>query len=176
MDLTLLLFIAFAIVAVVSGAFVILNRNPVYSALNLVLTLFAVSALYVILGAYFVAVVQIVVYAGAIVVLFLFVIMLLNLGKQEALHEKLDPKRVVGMIAGLVFLLIVGVTVWNAVGTGAPAQADVAFTESQHTHEIGRLLFTNYLLPFEITSVILLAGLIGVVVLIRFHGRLKAGE
>ena len=176
MDLTLLLFLVFGIVAVVGGAFVILNRNPVYSALNLVLTLFAVSALYVILGAYFVAAVQVVVYAGAIVVLFLFVIMLLNVDKQEALHENFDLKRIVGLIAGLVFLLIAGVTVWNAVGTGAPTQVDAAFNESQHTREIGRLLFQNYLLPFEVTSVILLAGLVGVIVLIRFHGRLKAGD
>jgi NADH-quinone oxidoreductase subunit J len=176
LDVTLALFIAFGMVAVVGGVLVILHRNPVYSALSLVLTLFALSVLYVILGAYFVAAVQVVVYAGAIVVLFLFVIMLLNLGDQEALHENFDLKRIVGMMTGLVFLLVVGGMVWNAVGMPPEVPADPAFHEPQHTTAIGRLLFANYLLPFEVTSVILLAGLVGVVVLIRFHGRLKAGE
>lgn len=165
------LFLVFGVTVVAGGALVILHRNPIYSALNLVLVLFALSALYVILGAYFVAAVQVVVYAGAIVVLFLFVIMLLNVGRQEALRENFDPKRVVGMIGGLAFLLLAGTTMWTAVETPTPPSP--AFDELQHTHAIGRLLFENYLLPFEVTSVILLAGLVGVVVLIRFHGRPK---
>lgn len=174
MDLSLWLFVVFGVMALTGGALVILHRNPVYSALNLVLTLFALSALYVILGAYFIAAVQVVVYAGAIVVLFLFVIMLLNLGRQEELRENFDLKRIVGMIGGLVFLFFAGTIMWTAVETPKPPSP--AFDEPQHTHAIGRLLFQNYLLPFEITSVILLAGLVGIVVLIRFHGRLKAGE
>ncbi|MBM3216520.1 NADH-quinone oxidoreductase subunit J [Candidatus Poribacteria bacterium] len=164
-DLQLVLFILFGIVALVGGALVILNRNPVYSALSLVLTLFAVSALYVLLGAYFVAAVQVVVYAGAVVVLFLFVIMLLNMGRQEAIHENIDAKRVVGIVAGIVFLGLVATATWQAVGPMTPEVADAG--EPGHTRAIAELLFRNYLLPFEVTSVILLAALVGVIVLIR---------
>jgi NADH-quinone oxidoreductase subunit J len=169
--LNLVLFLAFGLVALGGGALVIINRNPVYSALNLVLTLFAVSALYVLLGAYFVAAVQVVVYAGAVVVLFLFVIMLLNLGNQEALREAFRPRVAIAGVLGAVFLVAAGATAWQAVGPLRPAAPDPAFAHASHTERIGRLLFENYLLPFEVTSVILLGGLVGVVVLVRFHGR-----
>lgn len=171
------LFCLFALVAVIGGALVILLPNPVYSALSLVLTLFALSGLYVLLGAYFVAAVQVIVYAGAIVVLFLFVIMLLNVGNQEALRKNVNWRMGVGGLLGLAFLIRAGTTAWNAIQPQQATTLDPAFDQAQHTERIGRLLFQNYLLPFEVTSVILLAGLVGVVVLIRFHGRVKrSGE
>ena len=88
-----LLYLVFGLAALVGGVLVIVNRNPVYSALSLVLTMFAVSALYVLQQAYFVAAVQLVVYAGAIVVLFLFVIMLLNLGESDNLPAASGARR-----------------------------------------------------------------------------------
>ncbi|GIX05823.1 MAG: NADH dehydrogenase subunit J [Candidatus Poribacteria bacterium] len=165
----LVLFVLFGLFAVLGGLIVVGNRNPIYSALGLVVALFSISALYVILGAYFVAAVQVIVYAGAIVVLFLFVIMLLNLNDRERLREQFTLRSVIGIVLGLVFVAVTGLTVWAVVhpGTGAA----MPLSDVGHTKQVGRLLFSNYLLPFEVTSVILLAGMVGVLVLIRFHGR-----
>ncbi|MDA1193519.1 MAG: NADH-quinone oxidoreductase subunit J, partial [Candidatus Poribacteria bacterium] len=116
--MTQILFWVFAAVAIASALMVILHRNPVYSALSLVLTLFAVSGLYLLMGAYFVGAVQIVVYAGAIVVLFLFVIMLLNLGNQESLQETFSLRSFFGVIVGLAFVVIAGMTVTAPIGVG----------------------------------------------------------
>ena len=163
------LFWFFGIVAVIGSALVVLNRNPVYSALSLVMTLFSVAALYVLLGAYFVAAVQVLVYAGAIVVLFLFVLMLLNVGHEESIREAFRFRTILGALLGLVFVVSAGWTMWSLLVTDSVAERIPS--DAGHTQSIGRLLFQNYLVPFEITSVILLAGLVGVVVLIRFHGR-----
>ncbi|MBT3266938.1 NADH-quinone oxidoreductase subunit J [Candidatus Poribacteria bacterium] len=164
-----LLYLVFGLVALVGGVLVIVNRNPVYSALSLVLTMFAISALYILQQAYFVAAVQIVVYAGAIVVLFLFVIMLLNLGDESDLPASSGTRRFVGALLGVTFAGIVGAVVWEYASTAGPAVA--AGTDIDHTKLLARVLFQNYLLPFEVVSLVLLAALVGVLALIRTHGR-----
>jgi NADH-quinone oxidoreductase subunit J len=127
--------------------------------------MFAVSALYVLQQAYFVAAVQLVVYAGAIVVLFLFVIMLLNLGEADNLPVASGARRFLGAILGVTFAGIVGAVVWEYAST-APVAAGVA-SDTDHTKHLAEVLFQNYLLPFEVVSLVLLAALVGVIVLIR---------
>ncbi len=162
---------AFMLTAAVGAVMVILHRNPVYSALSLVLTMFALSAIYVMLGAYFVAVAQALVYAGAIVVLFLFVIMLLNLRSQKPLKESLGLRAAVGALLGALFIGVAAGTMWTVLKPELLAQTADTFKDEGHTESLARLLFQNHLVPFEAVSLILLAALIGVVVLIRFHGR-----
>lgn len=160
-----LLYLVFGLVALAGGVLVIVNRNPVYSALSLVLTMFAISALYVLQQAYFVAAVQIVVYAGAIVVLFLFVIMLLNLGEEDNMPSASGARRFVGALLGVTFAGVVGAIVWDYASTAAVPAA--AASDVGHTKHLARTLFQNYLLPFEVVSLVLLAALVGVIVLIR---------
>ena len=168
--MTLLVFIVFACVTVGGSLTVVASRSPVVSAVGLVTTMSAIAALYVLLGAYFVGVVQVIVYAGAIVVLFLFVIMLLNVGSQDALRERFTGYTWLGVGLGVLFAIAAGISVW-AIVEPVPAQvAQRIFEDEGHTVRIAKLLFRNYLLPFEIISLILLASLVGVTLLIRFHG------
>ena len=162
---------AFMLTAAAGAVMVILYRNPVYSALSLVLTMFALSAIYVMMGAYFIAVAQALVYAGAIVVLFLFVIMLLNLRNQEALKESFGLRAAVGALLGALFIGVAGGTMWAVLSPDQFSKSAEVFKDEGHTESLARLLFKNNLVPFEAVSLVLLAALIGVVVLIRFHGR-----
>ena len=163
-----LLYLVFGLTALIGAVLVIVNRNPVYSALSLVLTMFAVSALYVLQQAYFVAAVQLVVYAGAIVVLFLFVIMLLNLGESDNLPVASGARRFLGAILGVTFAGIVGAVVWEYASTARIAAGPAS--DVDHTKQLARVLFQNYLLPFEVVSLVLLAALGGIIVLIRTGG------
>jgi len=159
------IFAVFGAIAVASALAVVYFRNPVYSALALVTTLFAIAGLFVLLEAYFVAVVQVIVYAGAIMVLFLFVIMLLNLREEELLAEHLGwVKRIAVFIAGLFFAEI-GYIVFQVVNAMRSPQEGAAAVGDPQT--VGELLFSKYLLPFEVTSLILLAALIGVMALVQ---------
>ena len=167
---------AFMLAAAVGAAMVVLNRNPVYSALSLVLTMFALSGLYVMMGAYFVAAVQVLVYAGAVVVLFLFVIMLLNLRTQEPLAETLGARAWFGALLGGLFIAGAGATMWAAVSPEQFALAADNFGDSGHTKSLAELLFQNNLVPFEAVSLVLLAALIGVVTLIRFQGKERSAS
>lgn len=163
-----ILFIFFGAISLIGAISVISFRHPIYSALSLIVTFFAQAGLFVLLGAHFVAAVQVIVYAGAIMVLFLFVIMLLNLGTlsaQGAIGRKLKG---FAIILGIL-LAAEGIYIaMNALNDTAVASAQTA-TESvtTTTYDIGELLFSKYLLPFEVTSLILLAALIGVIVLVK---------
>ena len=155
----------FSGLAVILALSTILQKNPVYSAASLIGVMIMLACDYVLLGADFIAAIQIIVYVGAIMVLFVFVIMLLNI--EQAKREKLFiPRRVVGVLLGLAIFLklsIVGYTVKVMLGKGylkIPEGAD-------STTAIGKYLFSNYLLPFEVASIVLLVGLIGAVVLGR---------
>ena len=167
-----ILFILFGAVALIGAIAVISFRHPIYSALSLIVTFFAQAGLFVLLGAHFVAAAQVIVYAGAIMVLFLFVIMLLNLGTlsvKGAMGRKLKG---FAIILGILFAaegIYIGVKAMNdtAVAAAEPAAASVTTT----TYQIGELLFSKYLLPFEVTSLILLAALIGVIVLVKREGQ-----
>ncbi len=164
-----ILFIIFGGVSLIGAISVISFRHPIYSALSLVVTFFAQAGLFVLLGAHFVAAAQVIVYAGAIMVLFLFVIMLLNLGTLSASGGLSGKLKGVAIVLGILFAaeaIYIAVNARNAPAQQVAATADTP-EHSVETYEIGKLLFTEYLLPFEVTSLILLAALIGVIVLVK---------
>lgn len=166
MNAEMILFFIFGAVSLIGAIAVISFRHPIYSALSLIVTFFSQAGLFVLLGAHFVAAVQVIVYAGAIMVLFLFVIMLLNLGtlsEKGALTGKLKG---VAVVLGIL-LAIQGVYIARNARIGTALESAQASTETVTTYTIGELLFSKYLLPFEVTSLILLAALIGVIVLVK---------
>ena len=162
MDLSDILFYAFAALTLLCGFFVIANpfsRNPVTSAMFLVLTIISMAGLFVLLHAFFLAAVQIIVYAGAVIVLFLFVIMLLDLKAEQRRKIK-----IYGIIAGLISVgAILGIFLKNLRVTNLNAQPSP--TVEGNTIPLGKLLFTNYVLPFEVVSVLLLVAMVGVILL-----------
>ena len=158
-------FYVLATVSVASAVLLVLFRNPVYSALSLVATLFAVAGLFVLLNAYFLAAVQIIVYAGAVMVLFLFVIMLLNLGHPEALEPMTGTYRRAAVLL-LGVLLMAQLSAIGARQLRSPV-VDNELLLSENVSTIGKLLYTEFVFPFEIASLILLVALIGVVVLVK---------
>ena len=166
----MVLFYLFAGIAVVASLLVIAQRNPIYSVLFLIASFGALSALYVLLEAPFVAMIQIIVYAGAIMVLFLFVVMLLN-APHEDTEEDLERGRLpapgrVRAFGALLALALVGQLIWVVLGS---RRAPVAFAGEavSSVAAIGRVLFTEYAFPFEVTSVLILVALVGAVVLAR---------
>jgi NADH-quinone oxidoreductase subunit J len=159
-----ILFLAFAIVAVVCAINVVVQSHPISSALSLVGVMAALAMLYLQLGGEFIAAAQVIVYAGAVMVLFVFVIMLLNAGSEARQGRSL----IAGVLGGplLIALLLL---VAYFVQRWLPANATVTFGGFQggSAQAIGRALFTTYLLPFEITSLLVLIAIIGAVVLAR---------
>ena len=166
MNFEIIFFSLTACTAVVSALFMITRRNPVASVLFLIVNFFCLAVLYLTLQAQFIAIIQILVYAGAIMVLFLFVIMLLNLGDEREMSETINYKKYVAIgIAGAMFVeIIIGIVVPIKSGQHAvaPQAAQLGTVES-----IGKSLFTEYLFPFEITSFLLLAAMVGVIVLAK---------
>ena len=143
---------------------VVFSKNPVYSVLCLILTFFTLSGHYILLNAQFVAAVNIIVYAGAIMVLFLFVIMFLNLNQEtEETQHKSTLMKVAGVISGGL-LLVIMIAVLKDAELGA---VDTANFNSQigMVENLGQLLFTKYLLPFELVSVLFLSAMVGAVML-----------
>ena len=157
-------FYGLSALAIVSALLVITRRNPVHSALSLIFTLLSVAGLYLMLYAPFVAGVQIILYVGGIMVLFLFVIMLVNI--EHNLREDQFNKQ--WLVATLATLVLGGLFVFvylkgNAIfpGTGA------ALPENTNTQMVGRALYTTYMFPFEIASVLLLVAIVGAVVMAK---------
>jgi len=155
-------------VALVSGGLVVFQKHPLRSALWLIVNFFAVAGIYLLAHAEFIAAIQVIVYAGAIMVLFLFVIMLLNIRQPEA-----EPKipfigqKLGGIVlAGFTGLILVYGITRAVLTSGKPMAPGLGNTET-----IARSLFTDYLLPFEVTSVLLLVAIVGAVVLAK--SRLK---
>ena len=166
MTLETFLFYSLGAVSVGSALMMVTRRSPVMSALYLVLNFFALGGLYLSLHAQFIAFIQILVYAGAIMVLFVFVIMLLNLGDEKKLTEKFSWKKIVG--AGLSFGVLMELIFVFAYSTASlpPSQFEKA-TQIGTVENIGMQLFTTFLFPFEVTSVLLLAAIVGAVVLAK---------
>jgi NADH-quinone oxidoreductase subunit J len=167
MDAQAILFYLLGGLAVLSALLVILQRNPVHSAVYLVVTFLSMAGLYVTLEAEFIAAVQVLVYAGGIVVLFLFVIMLVQL---EQLQIRKFSRIQLTLMTVLVALLVASFL--SIFTTAAPAAAagdtDAAFRSAGgNLQAIGDMLYRDYLLPFEIASVLLLAAMIGAVILAR---------
>ncbi len=156
-----ILFILFGAIAVGGAIMVVTRRHPMASALYLILTLFAVAALFVLRQAHFIAAIQVIVYAGAIVVLFIFVIMLINVPEKKLPEERVMGLRFLGVIvAGL--LILESALVARRFSTPPPAATDAGTVQA-----VGRALFTDYLLAFEVTSVLLLAAVIGAIALAK---------
>ena len=158
-------FFAMAALAVACALLLIFFRNPVYSALSLVGTLFSVAGLFVLLDAHFLAAVQIIVYAGAIMVLFLFVIMLLNLGSEDAQEKVTGRYRLIGVV--FLSALLAGHLSLMMFRQGWSAPVDNEALTTNNIPYLGKLLYTDFLFPFEVVSMILLVALIGVVVLVK---------
>jgi NADH-quinone oxidoreductase subunit J len=147
---------------------VISTKDTVHSVLFLVLDFLFVAALYVLLGAEFLAAIQILVYAGGIVVLYLFVVMLVNLKRPPEAHW--DPHRRTKLGFGLAAMVLVELGAIAAYGYGqpaAPVAATAAMPVSGNTEQVGWLLYTSYLIPFEIASMLLLVAMIGAIVLAK---------
>ena len=171
MTLDLILFHVLALVATATAMGMLISRNAVYSALFLVLNFITVAVFYLLLGAPFIAMSQVTVYAGAIMVLFLFVIMLLgaeSLPKAVVLpwQKPLAIGLAVILTAEAAYLLIT-----RARPTGDIVQPGAAANTMTNLRELGMTLFNDYLLPFEVTSVLLLVAMVGAIVLIRKEKR-----
>ena len=143
---------------------VVFNRQPIYSVLSLLVVMFCLASLFVMLGAYFVAALQVLLYAGAVLVLFLFVVMLLNLEPESLARLRIFTLRGVGTI-GAVILLFTLLRIVKTVGNSGPLA--MTTPPSGTVESIGDLLFHKYLLPFELTSFLILAAIIGAVILAK---------
>ncbi|MDH4224069.1 MAG: NADH-quinone oxidoreductase subunit J [Deltaproteobacteria bacterium] len=164
-----ILFYLFAVLAVLGASSVLYMRNPVYCTLSLVGAFFSLGVIYVLLNSEFIATVQVLVYAGAIMVLFLFVIMLLNVETEKRFPFRWRPPQVIGaVLAGVIFVQLVGLFANPRSQTGPLADYPADRLAREGTVEtIGQLLFTDYVLPFEVISVLLLVAIIGAVVLAK---------
>ena len=158
-----ILFYGFAALTLLCGVLVVANpfsRNPVTSAMFLVLTIISMAGLFVLLHAFFLAAVQIIVYAGAVIVLFLFVIILLDLKEEQRRKIKLF-----GLVAGLVSVGAIITIALKALRATQPGARLPAPQIEGSTDALGKLLFTQYVLPFEVVSVLILIAILGAVVL-----------
>jgi NADH-quinone oxidoreductase subunit J len=172
-------FIVCAGICIAGAMGVVFSRNPVHSALSLIATLFGVAVLFVAQDAQFLAAVQVIVYAGAIVVLFLFVIMLLGVDRREVIEaDPLPGQRVGGVALGLVllFLLILLFQLNSSWVTGTPEARGAALGGGENVELLGRSIFTDFLLPFEVTGVLLVIAVVGAVVLARRPPRAELAE
>jgi NADH-quinone oxidoreductase subunit J len=151
----------------VFAVLVISTRDTVHSVLFLVLDFLFVAALYVLLGAQFLAAIQVLVYAGGIVVLYLFVVMLVNLKRPPEAHE--DPNRRTKLGFGLAAAVLIELGIVTLYGYIKPSPALAAQTlpVTGNTEEVGWLLYTSYLMPFEVASMLLLVAMIGAIVLAK---------
>jgi NADH-quinone oxidoreductase subunit J len=157
------LFYLFSALTLVCALLVVANpfsRNPVTSAMFLVLAIGSLAGLFVLLHAFFLAAVQILVYAGAVMVLFLFVIMLLNLREEEG-----RPMPKIALVLGLAVVGVLASLILKTLDRAGALAASPAPKLEGGTHDLGLLLFSQYLLPFEIVSLLLLVGMVGVIVL-----------
>jgi NADH-quinone oxidoreductase subunit J len=166
--LEVILFVVLAAVTVITALLVILQRNPVASAIFLIMTFFCLAGIYLLLEAPFLAAIQVLVYAGAIMVLFLFVIMLLNLEKEAKIITRNRLQKICGVFLGIVFLVQTGVVFHSVLLTGERGSfLPEKVAALGNTEVVARLLFTDFLLPFEITSVLLLVAIIGAIILAK---------
>ena len=167
-------FYTLAVLILGLGILVVSARSAVHSVLFLVVNFLLVAVLYVTLGAQFVAVIQVLVYAGGIVVLYLFVVMLVSLKRAPEQHADTRRLGVTGaVLAGVVLLEVIVIVVSSAARSGAPAAAQGAGVPASisdpmlNTEQIGWVLYTEYLIPFEVASMLLLVAMIGAIVLAK---------
>jgi NADH-quinone oxidoreductase subunit J len=166
MTLDLILFLILALIAVASALGMLLSRNAVYSALFLVLNFVTVAVFYLLLGAPFIAMAQITVYAGAIMVLFLFVIMLLG---AESLTGISNWRKILfpGVLAVILFVEAAYLLIVKARPAGDVLQPEAAVNTMDNLRQLGTSLFSDYLLPFEVVSILLLVAMVGAIILTK---------
>ncbi len=162
--MTALIFLLFAGIAVFCGISLVVQTHPVASALSLIGVMGSLAVLYLQLGGEFIAAAQVIVYAGAIMVLFVFVIMLLNAGAETPTFQTSSFVKYLGIVLLVAFLGLISFIIQAAL----PKTEGVVFGNFQGTAgDVGRKLFTSYLLPFEVISVLILIALVGAIVLAR---------
>lgn len=147
-------------VAILSAVLVIFSKNPMYSVLYLIVTFFAIAGHFILLNAQFLAIVHIIVYAGAIMVLFLFVIMMLNLNKETETHKPAWAQIIAVIAGGIMMVTLVGAL--KAADTMTVAHYD---TQIGLVRNLGTVLFNDFLIPFELSSILFLAAMVGSVML-----------
>ena len=157
-------FYTFAGIAVVSATGVIAVRNPVHSAVCLIICLLQVAAVYILLRSPFLAVVQVFIYVGAVMVLFLFAVMMLDIGKEKMERHVHKQRKIAIPIAIVLFGMMSAMVLGGGLAT-QQGQYDASALDS-NTEVIGKLLYTKYIFPFEVVSVLLLVALIGAIVLV----------
>ena len=164
-----LMFYASAFLITICSVMVVTNRNPVVSAIYLVGDLFLLAAVYASLDAHFVAAIQVLVYAGAIVVLFLFVIMLLNLGPEGRVHLRIPAPEFAVLILTVIGFMTIGTMLLTAQPTGVGGDLSAAAIDASggNTFNIAMLLFTKFLWPFEISSILILLAVIAAIVIAK---------
>jgi NADH-quinone oxidoreductase subunit J len=157
-------FFVIAVCAIASALMVVLQRNPVMSAISLIANFFCIALLYLLLRAQLLAVLQVVVYTGAIMVLVIFVIMLLNLGDEAKLTERFDVKKIVGIVLVVGFLLEM---LYLFAMSDNPSLLSPRAEQLGTVEAMGSAMFTRFLLPFEVTSLLLLTAIVGAVILAK---------
>jgi NADH-quinone oxidoreductase subunit J len=167
-----LLFVVLGLAALVGAVTVVVARNPVHSALGLLATLLAVAVLYVLQLAHLVAAVQVIVYAGAVLTLFLFVIMLIGVDKEETRKEPLPYQRwVVGTVAGMIILLAAALTLFGNFDWVPAATTTVPAATNGTVEAVARPLFTDWILAFEATALLLTIAAAGAIALAHYRRR-----
>lgn len=157
------LFILLTALTLLSAITVVFTKNPMYSVLSLIFCFFTIAGHYLLLNAQFLAIVHIIVYAGAIMVLFLFVVMLLNLNAETEPHKSPKLKIAAVISGGLLLITLVAALKAGSLGTySSPAPTQIGLVK-----QIGTSLFTEYLLPFEVSSILFLSAMIGSVLLAK---------
>ena len=161
-----LLFWFLAVIALMAAASMVIQRNPVHSALFLIITLLSLAGLFFLLHAHFLAVIQVIVYAGAIMVLFLFVIMLLDIRRTEAAPSRVKLQKSLGILLGVIFFLETILVLRSEVVRDMAVVAAIPPAPDFGTAvALGRALFTGYLFPLQLAAVLLFVALIGAIVL-----------
>ncbi len=160
--LSLYLFYFLSTVALISALMVLLSKKPIHSVLYLTLTFFTLAGHYILLNAQFLAVVHIIVYAGAIMVLFLFTVMLLNLNLEGEFQKSTLMKFVATLTGGMLFLVLIGTLKSFDVGT---LSEHPELTQIGLVKNLGKTLYSDYLLPFELSSILFLSAMVGAVML-----------
>lgn len=156
-----IIFFLVAFLAVASAVYFVFARNPLYSVLSLIVTFFSIAAMYILLNAQFLGIVQGIVYAGAIMVLFLYVLMMLNLNKNDE-SKKQNLSKFIGVFAAGILLIGLLGAFKGLKGNSFAGNVD---SSVGLTKNLGRLLFNEYVLPFELASILILAGIVGAVLI-----------
>src|SRR5512145_2045157 len=159
------IFVVFTVPLVLTALGVVVARNPVYAAMNLVAAFFFMAGIYVLLTAHLIAFMQVLVYAGAVMVLFLFVIMLISLGDEHLFPSRKTAMHAVGVLGAVALFSVLAAAIYKASGSLPPVRETAASFGT--VKAVGQVLFTEFLLPFEATSLLLLVAIVGAVVVAK---------